>query len=399
MPPTTPRSKPKTLRSEDTQLRPVHFVAFPSWWAGAPTTTGRALRQLHEQISFAPATRSTPGSFMNVRWALSPVAVVALLALPTSRSDLVHDKANIRPTPVTATVQRTITLGSFAIEVPASWVLRPPIAASCHGAVTRPEIVAGPMGQALAGCGVPVVRQGLFAVFAHGGPLAVPIISAGTYQVHVVNLNGISVTTMSGNASVTGAPQSYVLAMLDGWDNWLLLVGAPGRHSASQEAEDILKTVHVRPGRRVTTATPVPEKFLGTWSHGPDQSLVVGRNSLTEDTGSAAGCTGDNPPLGCHIRLRLRVATAVRSSLTATVTQVKAYRSPTQFVLNPPLTPQLAAEGALRVGTRLTFTGIAPGMLVEQPGQSRQAFLVEWPYWCQYGQETPAEHAVTDYCD
>jgi hypothetical protein len=87
-----------------------------------------------------------------------------------------------------------------------------------------------------------------------------------------------------------------------------------------------------------------------------------------------------------------------RSSFIATVTAVKVYSSERTFVVDPPLTKNLLEDGALAVGTRMTYEGVAPGMLVQVIAAKIDEFPVEWPYWCQYRQQIPADQEIANYC-
>ena len=298
------------------------------------------------------------------------------------------------------TMSRVVASGSFAINVPASWVVRAPTSSSCSGVVERSEVITGPMSAALSLCGAPSVTRDTLVVFAHGGPPAVPVLADQPGQTHLVDINGILVTMLSGTAALGTRQESYLLALLDGWANWLLFV-VPGKNQSSlRGAKVVLRSVHVIPGRKVSIGRPVPQDLLGTWSHGPDESLTVSSRSRgQEDIGSVAGCEGTAPPLGCHISLEVKLLSSPdRSSFIATVTAVKVYSSERTFVVDPPLTKNLLEDGALAVGTRMTYEGVAPGMLVQVIAAKIDEFPVEWPYWCQYRQQIPADQEIANYC-
>ncbi len=325
----------------------------------------------------------------------SSIIVVGATAVPSQRLG-----GRLHTQPTRETMSRVVPSGSFAITVPASWVVRAPTSSSCSGIVEKSEVITGPMSAALSLCGAPSVARGTFVVFAHGGPPAAPVLADRPGQTHLVDLNGIWVTMLSGTTALGTKQESYLLALLDGWANWLLFV-VPGKNQSSlRAAQVVLRSVHVIPGRRVSIGRPVPQDFLGTWSHGPDESLTVSSRSRgQEDIGSAAGCEGTAPPLGCHISLEVKLlSSSDRSSFIATVTAVKVYSSQRSFVVDPPLTKHLLGDGALPVGTKMTYEGVAPGMLVQVTDAKTDEFPVEWPYWCQYRQQIPADQEIVNYC-
>ncbi len=327
---------------------------------------------------------------------LSTVAI-ATSAVPQQESERAISYAGALP----AVALRTVSSGDFTIRVPAGWALRSLSLSSCTKESTSSEVITGPMGATISQCGAPSVRHGTFAVFVHGGPPAAPILAGQASQLGTLKINGIWVTTLAGVNRSLEPRESYLLALLDGWTNWLLFV-SPGADQAValRGAETVLRSVHVTPGHKALIERPTPQDFVGTWSHGPDQSITVSSGSAgREDIGPAAGCEGGPLPLGCHITLVLKLVVSSGSSLlTATVTKIKAYDSAAKFVVDPPLTKQLLANGALPVGAKLTFEGVAPGMFVQATVTSSHEFPVEWPYWCDYYRQTPTEREITDYC-
>jgi hypothetical protein len=298
-----------------------------------------------------------------------------------------------------AAAMRTVSSGDFTISVPAGWAVRTPSVSVCTKAPGSSEVITGPLSATISHCGAPSITHGTFAVFAHGGPPAAPVLAGQASQVHTVRINGIWVTTFAGVTPQHN--ESYLLALLDGWVNWVFFV-SPGDDQAValQAAETVLRSVQVTPGYTATVERPTAQSFIGAWSHGPDQSLTVSSAQAgREDVGPGAGCEGGTPSLGCHITLVLKLALLLGSSVvTATVTQVKAYYSATRYAVDPPVTKQLLASGVLPVGAKMTFEGIAPGMLVQTSAARADAFPVEWPYWCNYYRQTPAERHITNYC-
>ncbi|HMK97691.1 MAG TPA: hypothetical protein VK425_09115 [Acidimicrobiales bacterium] len=286
------------------------------------------------------------------------------------------------------------------MNVPTDWTVLAPSVGACTSSASRSQMIVGPMGPALSECGLPLISHGTFAVFAHDGPPAAPVLS-GQPVVRATRVNGIWVTTFEGVCTIVRPAESYLLAMLDGWDNWLLFV-SPGRGQASAlaNAKAVLDSVHVVAGQKVAPQMPVPQDFAGTWSHGPDNFLAVGQDGTgQEGIGSAAGCEPP-APLGCHISLVLKVSvSANRSFLTAKVTEVRAFEPGGRSVVDPPLIKQLLQDGALPVGTTMGFEGADHGMLVQTSAPKAGEFPVEWPYWCNFDQQTTAERSVTDYCD
>ena len=294
----------------------------------------------------------------------------------------------------------SVTSGSFAVNVPAGWPVLAPSAGACTEGFRSSEVIAGPMGQALSHCGLPQVSRGTLVVFAHGDPPTAPVLSRQTSLLRVTRVNGIWVTAFEGVDADLRPAESYLLAMLDGWDNWLLFV-SPGRVQALAlgSARAVLQSVHVVAGHKIMVEKPVKQDFAGTWSHGPDTSLIVGPGaSGREEYGPAAGCEA-SASLGCRISLELKVTVSPGSSfLAATVTEVKVFEPGGHFVVDPPLTTQLLADGALPVGTRMGFEGVDHGMLVQVRAPREDEFPVEWPYWCNFDQQTSAERAISDYC-
>jgi hypothetical protein len=326
--------------------------------------------------------------------AVSSVGPISTSAMPPQEPEAARSYVPAFP----ADALRTVSSGDFTISVPASWAVRTPSMSSCTKAPSSSEVITGSVSAAISECG-PSITHGTFAVVAHGGPPAVPVPAGQGSQVRTVKINGIWVTTVVGVTPQQS--ESYLLALLDGWANWVLFV-SPGDNDAValQGAETVLRSIHVTPGYKASAEQPTSQNFVGTWSHGPDDSLTVNSaSSGREDIGPGAGCEGGAPPMGCHITLMMKLVVLLGSSVvTATVTGVRAYDSATRFVIDPPLTKHLLVSGALPVGTKMTFEGIAPGMLVQTPAATTHEFPVQWPYWCNYYRQTPAERAITNYC-
>jgi hypothetical protein len=298
--------------------------------------------------------------------------VVALMSLPGSSAS---------STAVRSTQFWTVQSGGFSIQVPASWKVGAPSDQLCLSSASTTVVVGTP--RALAGCGGfnPVLE------FGHGGPPFPPIPASNPDS---EKINGVKIQVLRGTDTLTGGtPANYLLATLDGWNNWLLYV-ADGKSASSAlaPAYRVLKSIHAPPHFKPSAA--IKENFVGNWGvH--DASLQITSDSTgIRSLGGGAGCSAGIRILGCEIHLALKLALSRdHTYMTATVTKVKAYLDPTTFEIDPKSTNVPA------VGNMFQLRFVEPGLMIETNlhyAWNRSGVFDPW--WCE-----PSQAMVADnYC-
>ena len=84
----------------------------------------------------------------------------------------------------------------------------------------------------------------------HGGPPAAPILAGQASQLGTLKINGIWVSSLSGVNRSLEPHESYLLALLDGWTDWLSSLPGTDQAVALRGAETVLRSVHVTPGHK-----------------------------------------------------------------------------------------------------------------------------------------------------
>jgi hypothetical protein len=278
----------------------------------------------------------------------------------------------------------TVASGGFTIDVPASWQVGPPSTRLCMG--SQPAVVVGTF-KALEACtGGP---GGRVLEFGSGGPPFSPI---PANEPVTEEMNGVKVQLFQGSDALVGAPMThYLLATLDGWDNWLLYV-ADGKSASSAlaPAYRVLKSIQAPPHFKPSAA--IKENFVGNWRVHDASLQITSDFAGSQSLGGGAGCSAGIRILGCEIHLTLKLTLSRdRTYMTATVTTVQAYLDPTTFEIDPKST-QVPA-----VGNTFQLRFVEPGLMIETNLHYPWNSGVFDPWWCSPAREQMAP-AASIYC-
>lgn len=125
----------------------------------------------------------------------------------------------------------------------------------------------------------------------------------------------------------------------------------------------------------------------GTWVRHDESLMVVSKTEATESIGGA-GCLAGHPELGCFVQLSLRLSPALSGTvLVGTVSKVKAYETPTKYLVNPQ-SKKLLADGVPSIGSRSYFEATEKGLLVETTVLPMPDEFPLGIYWCQIGPQS-----------
>jgi hypothetical protein len=239
--------------------------------------------------------------------------------------------------------------------------------------------------------------KGTVLEFGHGGPPDSPIPDA---LLRVVRINGISLTELSGAQNFRGIPpESYLLAFLDGWQNWLLFA-APGSDLSRSliTARSILGTIHTVSGSARDQVEPAKkESFIGQWGvHDGGLKIVSGSSA---EMSYRSGCVSEASTDQCVTEEDLQTTlSADRSRLTARVQKVVLLDTNAAGVTTKVVNPRAASIPA--VGETSIFAFAARGLLIQttpNPTPDDDSFGFGNPYWCSYANQPAAVQRV-DYC-